>query len=630
MTAPLVSELLNFRDILRPLVFTTSFIKKMKHFATFIALLISSPTFARSKKIEDLKNYYDAHDFQSAQNIIDDILEREKPQELQNENLEQEINESIGEKSEEIGSVETEEEKLEEEKNSEEQQEEEKEENNIIDEEDQLLAFFFDGLIRFEQKNLEGAEESFKKILELKRDWEQISEVYYWLAQISFEQKKISQGIDFLKSIDKEKISQEEVDKIIQNYLIGEVDNVELNRCVCKNSENNFIVKKWLDRQMELPLAEQYVWLIKYFLKQDEYQKYRKAFFDKVKIKKKGKYNLAVILPLDLENSPKNSRFYDFYNLASMALEDFEDRDKFEFYFYDSKNNGEGLDEILHLEEMKNMDIIINTSKKNLDKVSQFSKENSILLYDFASKSLNSIKDNSFAFLAQASQETYSLGAAKFILEEVKKQPEHKNITIVYVDKDFKIAEIFKNYLSFNGLQTNEISFSNEDLKNILYKVRVNLDTIKKEKAKKLKKQEAGENVSEEEETEKLDVMKILEESDYVFVASPDMVLMGNVIGISEQLNITPKVFCDYALLNTNLAEEIFNKENFFYLTSNEFGYDDVRFMTFKEKYFDKFKKFPSLEMFFNYNALQKILNKINQNQINILHDEQKINLITF
>ena len=602
----------------------------MKHFATFIALLISSPTFARSKKIEDLKNYYDAHDFQSAQNIIDDILEREKPQELQNENLEQEINESIGEKSEEIGSVETEEEKLEEEKNSEEQQEEEKEENNIIDEEDQLLAFFFDGLIRFEQKNLEGAEESFKKILELKRDWEQISEVYYWLAQISFEQKKISQGIDFLKSIDKEKISQEEVDKIIQNYLIGEVDNVELNRCVCKNSENNFIVKKWLDRQMELPLAEQYVWLIKYFLKQDEYQKYRKAFFDKVKIKKKGKYNLAVILPLDLENSPKNSRFYDFYNLASMALEDFEDRDKFEFYFYDSKNNGEGLDEILHLEEMKNMDIIINTSKKNLDKVSQFSKENSILLYDFASKSLNSIKDNSFAFLAQASQETYSLGAAKFILEEVKKQPEHKNITIVYVDKDFKIAEIFKNYLSFNGLQTNEISFSNEDLKNILYKVRVNLDTIKKEKAKKLKKQEAGENVSEEEETEKLDVMKILEESDYVFVASPDMVLMGNVIGISEQLNITPKVFCDYALLNTNLAEEIFNKENFFYLTSNEFGYDDVRFMTFKEKYFDKFKKFPSLEMFFNYNALQKILNKINQNQINILHDEQKINLITF
>ena len=48
------------------------------------------------------------------------------------------------------------------------------------------------------------------KILELKADWEQISEVYYWLAQVSFLQKKFSQGIEFLKTIDKEKISQEE------------------------------------------------------------------------------------------------------------------------------------------------------------------------------------------------------------------------------------------------------------------------------------------------------------------------------------------------------------------------------------------------------------------------------------
>jgi hypothetical protein len=137
-------------------------------------------------------------------------------------------------------------------------------------------------------------------------------------------------------------------------------------------------------------------------------------------------------------------------------------------------------------------------------------------------------------------------------------------------------------------------------------------------------------NKEEEKETEKLEIIKILEDSNYVFVSSPDIVLMGNVIGITEQLNISPKIFCDYDLLNTNLAEEIFNRENIFYLTSNDFGYDDVNFLDFKSKYFDQFKKYPTLKMFFNYNAFQNILDNILRNKIGVFHDKQKISVISF
>ena len=121
-----------------------------------------------------------------------------------------------------------------------------------------------------------------------------------------------------------------------------------------------------------------------------------------------------------------------------------------------------------------------------------------------------------------------------------------------------------------------------------------------------------------------------MEDSNYVFVGSPNMVLMGNVIGITEQLNISPKIFCDYELLNTNLVEEIFHRENIFYLTSNDFGYDDICFLNFKSRYFDQFTKYPTLKMFFHYNAFQNILDNILQNKIGIFHDKQKINVISF
>ncbi len=591
----------------------------MKYFAIFTTLLFSSQTFAETSRIENLKQLYESKNFQQAQEIIHEIL---------NSNEKQNINPD--------------------EENFPTQQDitDENQSENIsqTDEEEQLFALFFDGLILIEQNEYAKAEESFSKIVELKNDWEQISEVYYWLAQVSFLQKKFSQGIEFLKTIDPEKISYEEINNIIQNFLSGEIDDIELNRCVCKNPDNDFIVEKWLDRQRQSSFADQYMWLINYFLHNDKYHKYKKSFCNKVKIKKKGKYNIAILLPLDLDNSPKNSHSYDFYNLFSMALKDFSDKDKFAIHFYDTKKNTDSLKEILALEELKNMDVIINTSKKNLDEVSQFSKDNEILLYDFSTKNLHAINDNDFAFLTQTSQETYNLGAAKLILEEIQKSQGNQNVTIVHLAEDNN-AEIFINYLNFHHAKVNDIPLTQEDLKNVLYQVRVNLNTIKKEKAKKLKAQQLleeqktseeeqsviiEENKEEEKETEKLEIIKILEDSNYIFVGSPNMVLMGNVIGITEQLNISPKIFCDYELLNTNLAEEIFHRENIFYLTSNDFGYDDICFLNFKSQYFDQFKKYPTLKMFFNYNAFQNILDNILQNKIGIFHDKQKISVISF
>ena len=383
-----------------------------------------------------------------------------------------------------------------------------------------------------------------------------------------------------------------------------------------------------------------------------------KYFFNKVKINKKDKYNLAILLPLDLENNPKNSRFYDFHNLFSLAIEDCPDKERFRVFVYDTKRNSEGLEDVLQFEVLKNMDAIINVSKKNLARVSDFSRENKILLYDFSAKKLDSIQNNDFAFLTRASEETYSLGTAKFILNEIKEKRQTeklKNVTIAFIRDEYKNAEIFKNYFSFNKIQVNEIGLTKEELRNLLYNVRVNLNTIKKEKLRKeaeekkrqeefMKQQEEGggemsneekqeeqvDKKEEQKETEKLEVIKILEDSDYVFLASNDIVLLGNMIGIVEQCKVNPKIFCPYELLNSELAEEIFNKENIFYITENEFGYEDNAFILFKEKYFDLYKKYPSIEMFYNYNAFQKILNNLSKQKMNLIHDEQNLMFVNF
>ena len=102
------------------------------------------------------------------------------------------------------------------------------------------------------------------------------------------------------------------------------------------------------------------------------------------------------------------------------------------------------------------------------------------------------------------------------------------------------------------------------------------------------------------------------------------------MIGIVEQCKVNPKIFCPYELLNSELAEEIFNKENIFYITENEFGYEDNAFMLFKEKYFDLYKKYPSIEMFYNYNAFQKILNNLSKQKMNLIHDEQNLMFVNF
>ncbi|MDR2402114.1 MAG: hypothetical protein LBD32_01460 [Cytophagales bacterium] len=589
---------------------------KIKYCAIFIVLLVPSQVFAESR-VESLKKFYDDENYPEAQEIIKEILGEE--------NLEANGNKYEGEN---------------------EKEQEEGSEKHI---EEKLFTFFFDGLIHLKQNDFIKAEESFGKIIELKNDWEQISEVYYRLGQINFLQKKYSNGLDFLNLITDKKISSSEIDNLIQHFFAGEVDDLELNRCVCKNPENNFIARKWFHRQSQLSFSDRYIWLLQYFFSKKEYQNYKKKFFNKVKLKKKKKYNLAVLLPLDLKRSPKNSRFYDFYNLFSLAVEDFSAKEKFQFFFYDTQKNGESLEEILDLEELKNMDVLINVSKKNLVRVSEFSRDNEILLYDFAAKKLSCIGDNDFAFLTRVSEETYSLGAAKFILNEIKGKEKSSgeqsanvpNVTVVYVKEDYKNAEIFKNYLSLNRVQSNDIALTKEELKNLLYNVRVNLNTIKKEKLKKEAKEEKpqeelwkqqeenfensdGED-SKKEETEKLEIIKILEGSDYVFLASNDVLLLGNMICIAEQYKLNPKIFCDYELLNSELAEEIFNKENIFCFTANEFGYEDNTFISFKEKYFNLFKKYPSLEMFYDYNVTQKILSSLSRQKITFFHDEQKL-----
>ena len=151
----------------------------MKYLAIFTALLFSSHTLAETSRIENLKQLYEAKNLQQAQEIIDEIL---------NLNEKQNINpneENFSNQQDNTDKFQTE---------------------NIAqtNEEEQLFALFFDGLILIEKKEYAKAEESFLKIIELKNDWEQISEVYYWLAQVCFLQKKFSQGIEFLKTIDSE------------------------------------------------------------------------------------------------------------------------------------------------------------------------------------------------------------------------------------------------------------------------------------------------------------------------------------------------------------------------------------------------------------------------------------------
>lgn len=624
---------------------------KNKYRAIFVALLISYRVFADSK-VEDLKNFYDNEQYEEAAEIIREITQPTIEQ--TDESQEKYDGEDDNRQNDYIYSNEQNEENI-------------KQEGTEEEQEEKLFAFFYDGLISFKKNNFEEAEKSFNHIIELKKNWEQIDEVYFWLGKISFAQKKYSQGIDFLNLINKDKISSNEIDNLIQYFFSLDVDDIELNRCVCKRPDNNFIVKKWIYRQSQLSFADQYIWLIQDFFNKKKYHNYRKYFFNKVKINKKDQYNVAILLKLNLEEEPKKSHSYDFYNLFSMALEDSPNKDKFQFYFYDIKSNEEDLNEVLNLNELKNMDVLINVSKKNLAKVSSFSSDNGILLYDFSSKNLNSIQGNYFAFLTKASKETASLGTAKFILDKIKEEnnveKEEKDekqedniseVTVISGKSDYKIAEIFKNYLTYNGVAVNDISLTREELRNLLYNVRVNLNTIKKEKLKKearerkkieeLKKlQEENEEMGlattaeiqndiEEEEnlTEKLDIIKTLEKSKYVFLASNDIFLLSNVIGITEQCKIDLKIFCDYELLNSDLAEEIFNKENIFYFTSNKYSFEDNDFIRFKEKYFNLYKKYPSLEMFHDYNAMMKILNDIARQKVSLMHDEQELFFINF
>ncbi len=604
--------------------------KKVKYLILFLSIL-PAQIFALTR-VEEIENFFDKGLYDEAQNLINEVLNEKQPEENP---VEKQPAENPSE-SPEVNTETVEDGNLIEVENSVEfENATELDVPREASVEEKSYALFYGALIKVQQGNFVEAESKFLQIVELNPEWEELDEVYWQLAKVNFLQKKYSTGLTFLNKISECKILSQELDNMIQHFFSEDIDDVELNRCVCLTPQNAFIARKWMFRQTQLSFADQYPWLIRYFLKKPEFKNWDRYFVTKVGIEKKEKYNVAIFLPLGLEKTPSKARYYDFYNLLMFVFENSPDSEKFQFYFYDTGKKSAALEETLQLEELKQMDIFINPSRKNLKTLSQFCLENQILLFDFSSKQLNDINENPFAFLTKASLESCSFGAAKFVYKEIKEEKKLKNVTVVALDTDIKIAEIFKNYLMLHKIPVNEVILKNDDSRDLLYKVRLNLKKIKKEQALKQKLEEKKREDEEEdedtmEETEKLEVIKILEESDDIFVASNDLILLGNVIGITEQCKVSPKILCYYDVLNSNMCEELFNKKNITYITANQFNYNDTSFIEFKERFFDKTRKYPSLEMFYDYNTLLKILENISQQQLPLSHDVPTLNFVSF
>ncbi len=282
------------------------------------------------------------------------------------------------------------------------------------------------------------AKSQFIQLKKLYPQWQQISEVNYWLTKLYFDQTEYFQALLVAKEIQDQSFKPS-VDSL-KRYYLSKVEDVEILKMVMEENPVEPEAARALAKAIgkhgftdpDLLLLDSI--LLKYNWPREEFitaQANRSVF--------KDRYRIALLLPFrtsTLEPSPerkKNQLILDLYQGIRLAADSLDGAGiHLDLLAYDTDRTVETTKSILSKEELKTVDLIIGPFFADETKVVQdFSLANQInLIANPVSNNSDFLSDNPFALLYQPSHETIGRKSAEMVAAKVR----NKNCIVYFSD----------------------------------------------------------------------------------------------------------------------------------------------------------------------------------------------------
>jgi len=411
-------------------------------------------------------------------------------------------------------------------------------------------AMYFHAYCSFKLKMYWSVNHYLNKIIEKYPEWYKIDEVYYLLAQTSYDKKEYSQAMAHTQ-------------KIKSKFFKTDVANTEWNYFYFPSLQDTvaFLQKKYPN---DTTLANIYYCLIKDVderkvkkiaksLKED----YRLGVEEKKEPEKKAEapktettaavppvpkdtLNIAVVLPFNLpnniqENTIKEDMYvYDLYSGIRTAYDSLRRAGaKIRLVAYDYGKDSIGYVNLMRQEELKQYDIVIGPLQNSLgDRASLFADSSNTMVINPLSYNSKFIEDSNHVFLFKASTETQTREAATFAYSYFKP----------------KKAIIFSSKLAKDSLAA--LSFQ---------------QTFEKAGGKILTKQTltAG-NLPK---LNSIFTPKTLDSTGFIFVSTKDQYLAGSIVRKLTELNKTTPllVFSDWLDFQSMTFDQM-QKQNIYFI----------------------------------------------------------------
>lgn len=328
-------------------------------------------------------------------------------------------------------------------------------------------ASFYYAMAALRQNYGAVARDMLLQIKKLYPEWDQMSEVNFWLAKIYFDKGECFQGMRTLAEVKQEDyLEQQQITRIKRHYLLR-ISDPEILRMMWEEYPDDAVVGHCLARAIALqPYPQQDQELLAGVIARFNLSRENYVGLLKPEPAFKDTYTVSVLLPFlaaTLEPTPNkklNQFILDLYEGMRMAADSlFRQGVNIRLLAYDTERNPgdpehakEVIRKLLQTEELKNSDLIVGPIfREELPPVREFSKEHWINMINPVTNNAEYIGDNPFAMIFQPSLETLGSRSAELLARRTR----NKRCMVLYGDavKDSIMAASFMQRAREVGLE---------------------------------------------------------------------------------------------------------------------------------------------------------------------------------
>ena len=293
-------------------------------------------------------------------------------------------------------------------------------------------ALYFYSVAALNAKKLKEADTRISQLIQQYPTWTNLDEARFISANIAFEQNDYAEALNTLRAIKSSNMA-DDVAAMKQNYLARIYNKAQLSSLVEQNPDDKEVAVTYADRLMGGWYDEKDKATLDRIVSRFKLDK--KKYKPQEAASKKGEYNVAVLLPFQLDETSeqtlrKNKFAMDLYAGMQLAKDSLAKQNIIvNLYTYDAPADTNKVKAVLGLPELATMDLVIGPVYKSASKIiTRFAQQNQIIAINPLSDDGALIKNNPYLYLFNASIATQARKSADFAYDNFPQ----KTAVVVY------------------------------------------------------------------------------------------------------------------------------------------------------------------------------------------------------